>query len=406
MRPRPPIALLLLCLVVVLAGCTALFGDSTEETLEERLTESEPPEYVHSTMEITVPIDNVSDTELDELGEDSDTEEVSITQEVWYRDDGTQRIEAELDSSMWITVNDGEYVWDYVIDGDENEDEQVTVRTTAQLDDGLEQLYEMRDEMFDVFEITDVHETTLDGHDVYHVAFEAPEENADVDQSALDTLREPFTPGESDTEPEDGEPSELDWFGDAPESAEFWLEDEHLFPVRLVLEEEVGTVELSHTDLAFDELPDETFEFDPPENVTVEEVEIPEVSQYDSVGDVDEAVDLSVEEPPVLPEGYELEDISVREYEQDDRTVVSMVYMTSDDSFASVQIADRSDDHYFGDGEEEVSVDGRPGIYVELEEANRQGLWWECPESEQFVDFPDDVDRETVFDVAESLGCP
>jgi len=143
-------ATLLLTVVVILAGCTTILGDSTEEEFLDRLETAEPPEQLSATQE------NVFGT-----GED----EIDLAQDIWVRDTGESRFESS-EASEWLTVSDGEQLWEYYPDED-----RVVEREVPAVEDSLiDELYTLSEELIADLTIERVEETTFDDNTVYHVS--------------------------------------------------------------------------------------------------------------------------------------------------------------------------------------------------------------------------------------------
>lgn len=366
-----------------------LSSDSTEAEFKERLESADQPESVYGAIE----------TEL--TGGDGET--VTFSQEVWFRDDGVARYEVAGEDG-WTVVVDGEQLWQYA----PAEEHVVVQDSPEQATPNLDETERWVQDLIESFDIEEVSETTVEGHETYHVVLEPPGgEGEEVDQSVLDALREPF-PGHSDGgDRTDGDDIELDEFGTAVERAELWLDRTHMYPARASVEDEEGTLEWVYRNLTFEEVPDETFTFEPPENATVEELERPDTETVETIEEADDSVPFDIVEPTVVPDGYEFEGATILEYEQEMRTAVALTYHRSIDLSIGLIITDEPFDEPFdfGRDRQDVEVDGQPGTYVTDDLVEFHMLHWECGDLHYIAEAYMDVDRATLFEMAESVDC-
>jgi len=400
-RPRPVLAALCCVAVLLSVGCLSLADDSIPEDVQQRLEGAEPPETVTGVQNLSYEFEDGAVG--DEAFEDG---EVVVTQRVWYSADGRSRVVLNGsqfgDSGSTITVNDGEKQWTYT-------PEENTVRVTNATDlnsNVLAQYYNVTSEMFAQLEVTSANETTVDGRDAYYIVFEPSEEDDTEDVSVLDAITNPLSPLDTGSG-DDGDDSSLGISsGPEPDRAELWLDQEYLFPLRSVIETPNGTVRLSFRDVEFEaDVPAERFEFEPPENATVEAIDLPDVQRYDDVEAADEDAPFAVTEPAFVPEGYDLDRVSVTEFAEENRTAASLFYQSDERSFLTVDITD-GEPQFGGDGEA-VDVDGKNGTYSTSETVGSQRLFWECNGLQYtvIVITDDTIDREDVLRIAESIDC-
>ncbi|WP_319633691.1 LolA family protein [Natronorubrum aibiense] len=191
---------------MLLAGCVAVPTDGPSQAhLEDQLADTEPPDEMTATVEISETIDG---------------ETTQRTETVWLRSDGTSRIETTANGSEQVIVSDGtdRYVHDL---------ERDTIRSYERDSDArslLEGLYAQPERYVDAYDVTALEETRFDGRDVYHVAFEPPA-NETIERSV----------GVQVGQTEYVFPLEIAEAGPDERSAdrvELWLDRETLFPVK------------------------------------------------------------------------------------------------------------------------------------------------------------------------------
>lgn len=386
MRSRLVGFTLSLILVVVLVGCMGVTGDADPD-VETQVQKAEPPNELAATLETEVTGEGV---------------EIEISEDVWLRADGTSRSESELNGTSYVTVNDGEQVWTHEVDKN-----RVRVHDAEEpFGDRLGAVYEAQREMFDALEVNETTETTIEGHDVYHVVLEPPS-NESIGKSIDVTVGETVyaIPVESTDDSASDDGSLLD---EEPERLEYWLDTEYLFPVKYQFETDSTVFEMTYTDVEFEPDPplsDDMFEFDVPENATVEEVDLPDRRAYEDLEEAEAAVGFDLTEPSI-PDGYEREQISVATYEEDDRTQVMLSYADGDDGHITIE---------FTDDPERVQRDGEPvdigtvtGTYDRLETpaVDVHNVAWTCDDVGYYVGTTVDVDRETLLEIGAEIGCP
>lgn len=180
-----------------------------------------------------------------------------------------------------------------------------------------------------------------------------------------------------------------------------WLDDEYFYPLKSHQEFELEnrTVETSMevTNVTFNaDLSADAFEFEVPENATVEVLDRSE--SFDSVAGLQEATNLTVPEP-VVPENYEVENARLVE---DNFTRISVQYTDGSDAITVVkmdEVPERSDVLSSG---ENVTVAGRDATYLTTGQSNL--VTWTC-EDTQYSVISTDLDREALVAVADSVGC-
>lgn len=382
---RSGLALLGCVLLLVCAGCLSLSGDSLENEVVDRIEAAEPPETVAGEQHISAKVEN---------------ETIEVAQEVWYRADGRLRIEttgsAAGDSGRTVTIDDGERRWTYRPKENTVRYSNATRRSTNQ----LQQLYNTTSEMLAQLEVTAVDETTLDGHDVYHVVLEPGAEDETVEISVLDAITEPLSPVETGKD----EPGDDTSAGQVPDRAELWLDQEFLFPLRTQFGVDNDTFRTHYENVTFNpSLPDGYFEFEPPENATVEKITLPEVEQYDDVQTADDATSFPIEAPESLPEGFELDQVTVSTEPDTEETTATLRYEGSEGEFLSIQITDGEfPERSTG---ESVDLNGQTGTYVTRDDLDIRQLYWDCGDLQYLVIGGEGTGREDVLTVGRSTAC-
>lgn len=140
-------------------------------------------------------------------------------------------------------------------------------------------------------------------------------------------------------------------------------------------------------------IPDERFAFDPPENATVESVDLPETQSFDSLASMRESVDVSVPDPEV-PEGFAFQQGTLVEY---NHTSLSLTY---ENESARLGVS-KVDSERSLDGGENVTVgdhDGRLRSY-----GDTTMVAWTCDGWTYSVSGT--LDRAELLDIARSLDC-
>lgn len=179
-----------------------------------------------------------------------------------------------------------------------------------------------------------------------------------------------------------------------------WVDSERYFPLKYhqTWDRPDGSYAVTQTysNVTFDPgLNDSTFEFDPPENVTVNERTYPDVESYDSRAALVEAADVEVPDPD-LPDGFSLQ--GARRIDGADESVS----LTYGNGSAEVVVTVRNAT-YDGNGTgEEVDVNGRSGTYSEA--GSMRVLTWTCDGRTVSVS-GDGLARSSLVRVAESIGC-
>jgi len=395
LSPHTRAAFLLIC-VVALAGCTTLLGESAEEEFLDKLEAAEPPDQLSATVE-------------NSFGAGDD--EIETKQQLWVRDSGESRFES-ADGDDWLMVDDGEQVWDYF--PDEN---RVIESESAVTETYLNTVYELSEEFVAELDIQSVEETTFDGNDAYHVSLAPPtNETESVDESILDVIRQPLSPGAGADDIEDAETATTDdsdentsteWEADFADvdSVELYFETESLFLVKTVVTGEEEHSETAYRNVSFESIPDDTFEFEPPSDAVREEPETPERTEFDSLSAAREQTDLPLSEPAEVPDDFERDGITVTEWDERDETQLGIRYQDDESEFMSLVMTDDEIDFVDEEAAEPLQVDGSSGLYEFDERFAFQTLEWECGEYELALTAPELVDREELVTIAESTGC-
>jgi len=143
---------------------------------------------------------------------------------------------------------------------------------------------------------------------------------------------------------------------------------------------------------------DDRFEYDPPENATVTDPDLPDVSTYDSRSALRAATSLPVPDPDI-PGGFEFDGGTVTSGRF---RSVNLQY-TSPRAQLGVGVSNVTGENTTGtDTGETVVVDGREATYQRV--ATSQLVTWECNGYRYSVS-GNGVDRETLLDVAASVEC-
>ncbi|WP_135822569.1 LolA family protein [Halostella litorea] len=180
-----------------------------------------------------------------------------------------------------------------------------------------------------------------------------------------------------------------------------WIDAKRFYPLKyhqsFTLNGDPYEVRMTYENVTFDPgFDDSAFEFDPPENVTVERQTLPETTTYDSRGALAAAAEMRVPDPDP-PAGFSADGYrrTVGEYRS-----VSLEY-TNGTGEISVTKTNRTPGSHADDAER-VEVDGRTVWYSEF--GATRTVSWECG-GHRYSVFGQDVDRSDVLDVAATVDC-
>ena len=177
-----------------------------------------------------------------------------------------------------------------------------------------------------------------------------------------------------------------------------WLDQDNWFPVKTQVTTTVGNQTsmstITYSNLTYNaSIPADRFTFEPPANVTVENVTLPETTTYSSVAAAESAVNFSIREPASLPGDLSLEDVTTTR--SGDTTSVSLTYTNES---ATLRVSQSTATRSAAQGEN-VSVAGHAGTYLEVGD---QGiLQWQSDGVTYSVSGP--FSQSTLVEVAESL---
>ncbi|MFA9426685.1 outer membrane lipoprotein carrier protein LolA [Natronorubrum sp. A-ect3] len=369
-----------LFLTVVLAGCVAVpDAGLSQDSLEDQLNDTEPPDELSATVEISETID----------GETSQR-----TETVWLRADGTSRIETTTNGSEQVIVSDGtdRYIHDLERDAIRSYERDPNAKSL------LEGLSAQPDRYLDAYDVTALEEVQFDGQDAYRVEFEPPA-NETIERSVGVQVAQ--TEYVFPLETTEADPDER-----SADRVELWLEQETLFPVKHTIAGDGIELTTTYRNLSINGgLADDLFE--PPtaaDNDTDEtEFVFPTIDQYDTVADAEAAAPFAVAEPSAdaLPDAVSFDGASSYEFHDKDRRQVSLFYRS--EAGESVAVTTSDGPRAFATDGDSVSVGETTGTL----EATEQGteLQWSCDGLYYSVFVSDAVgDAEDAIVVGESLG--
>lgn len=212
------------------------------------------------------------------------------------------------------------------------------------------------------YEVTDYEQATLDGRETYRVTL-VPETEASVNTTVT-----------------------------------AHLDRENYFPMMVEqsydLENRTITTHIEYEDLTLNAtIPDERFSFEPPENATVETVDVPETDSFESLESMRESVDAPVPDPTV-PDGYEFTQGRVV---HGDNTSLTLRY---GNDTATLSVSKLESTHSLGDGEN-VTVGDHDGRVRTFGETTM--VVWTCDGWTYSVS--GELDREELLDLAASMEC-
>ena len=369
-----------LFLTVVLAGCVAVpDAGLSQDSLEDQLADTEPPDALSATVEINETID----------GETSQR-----TETVWLRADGTSRIETTANGSEQVIVNDGtdRYVHDL---------ERDAIRSYERDPDAsfLEGLYAQPERYLDAYDVIALEEVQFDGQDTYRVEFEPPA-NETIERSVgVQVAQTEYVFPLETTEVDPDERS--------ADRVELWLEQETLFPVKHTVAGDGIELTTTYRNLSIDGgLADDLFE--PPtvaddDGADETEFAFPTIDQYDTVADAETAAPFAVVEPSAdaLPDAVAFDGASSYEFHDEDRRQLSLFYRNEDDESVTVTTSDGP--RAFATDGGSVTVGDATGTL----ETTKQGteLQWSCDGLYYSVFVSDALgDADVALAVGESLS--
>lgn len=182
-----------------------------------------------------------------------------------------------------------------------------------------------------------------------------------------------------------------------------WLDHEYFYPLKThqVLETDNRTIETTVrlTEVTFDtDLPEDAFEFDIPENATVDTIDF-DSETFDSLAAVRAATNRTIPSPDV-PAGYEFQQAQLF---GDRTTQVSLQYVSGNGERLSVAMLGNTSDVGGGlTGGENVTVAGNDGRYVTTGQTKL--LTWSCGER-RYTLTASALDRDQLLAVGESIDC-
>jgi len=214
------------------------------------------------------------------------------------------------------------------------------------------------------YDVTDYERATLDGRETYRVTFVPENDTASTAETTVTA----------------------------------WLDRGTYFPVTIEQSYELENTSFStHTHYENVTLnatiPDERFTFEPPENATVESVDLPETRTFDSLESMRESVELSVPDPEV-PEDFAFQQGTVVE---SNRTTLSLTY---ENESARVGVSKLSGERSL-DGGENVTVGDHDGHLRSYGETTM--VTWTCDGWTYSVSGT--IDRAELLDIARSMEC-
>ncbi|WP_162991499.1 LolA family protein [Halostella salina] len=180
-----------------------------------------------------------------------------------------------------------------------------------------------------------------------------------------------------------------------------WIDAERYYPLkydqRYWIDGEQYRVRMTYSNVTFDPgLTDATFEFEPPENVTVERQTLPETTTYESRTALAAAAEMSVPEPRP-PSGFEPDTFrrtsgEIRSVEVAYANATAEVSVTKSNRTGIVEITE----------ENRAVADGRPVSYDELGGLNFAA--WECG-GHRYSVYGENVSKSTLLDVVATVEC-
>ena len=178
-----------------------------------------------------------------------------------------------------------------------------------------------------------------------------------------------------------------------------WADQEFWYPLKYETtfgdDDQQWTTTMHYESITFNGgVDDAAFEFEPPEDATVEEFETPETQTIESVDEVGGATPHEFVEPE-LPEAFGFEEASVTETGD---AVITSVRYESDDETVLFTLSDNTDHESTG---EPVEIGETEGTVSEF--GDQRSVTWDCDGVRYSLS--GELDRETLTDSATSVGC-
>ena len=375
---RAHVSTVVVALLLVTAGCLGAVGsgddasvddDGDEELPDEDLPDDDGDEELpdaDALLEAATEAESSVETVqgIQTITMDDGTETVTTTQEVWERGPDQYRadiIETDDPEPIDVIVSDGSTMWMY------DEDDNEAVRMELGFDQADQEA--LNDGFVEAF--TNDTDVTIEGTDTV----------ADRDVYVL----------------------ELTGDGDDAlyESATLWIDQETDYPVKQKITPAVGesvTTTTAFEEVAFDEeIDDEVFAFEPPEDAEIREFDELMPQQYTDVDAADADVPFDVPRPDV-PAEYTLE--SVLAGENMVGWSATLQYTDETDSFLTVGVADEAQDPVFEPDSDPVEIDDVDATIREATET-RTIIEWEDDGLSYTVS--GELTADELIDVAESI---
>ena len=374
---RAHVSTVVVALLLVTAGCLGAVGsgddasvddDGDEELPDEDLPDDDGDEELpdaDALLEAATEAESSVETVqgIQTITMDDGTETVTTTQEVWERGPDQYRadiIETDDPEPIDVIVSDGSTMWMY------DEDDNEAVRMELGFDQADQEA--LNDGFVEAF--TNDTDVTIEGTDTV----------ADRDVYVL----------------------ELTGDGDDAlyESATLWIDQETDYPVKQKITPAVGesvTTTTAFEEVAFDEeIDDEVFAFEPPEDAEIREFDELMPQQYTDVDAADADVPFDVPRPDV-PAEYTLESVLAGE------NMVgwsATLQYTDETSFLTVGVADEAQDPVFEPDSDPVEIDDVDATIREATET-RTIIEWEDDGLSYTVS--GELTADELIDVAESI---
>jgi len=389
---RRPVAVCLLCVVAVLAGCTAMLGD------DEDLPDSDDIEETYTSLDAysaTFVFNSSSETpqSIERVGPSRTEGELIVrpgTGEL-YRE-----VESGNGSNSQITVSNGTVAWVY--EGGVNRARRLEISRTDSQRRQLRQI------------VTRINRNGSEGESESALPI-VPIGIGDglgggTDSGSTAGLNVSTTAAYEGTALVDGRETHVLTVESTDESEvrgrwTYYLDTEWYVTLRstsnVTIDGKQFRTSFRLQNVTFNpEVPAGQFEFTPPDNATVTGPKT-EVGRYESREQLAAVTDLRVPDPDV-PAEFEFE--TARRSLSDSVESISLRY-TSDVATLLVSRRNVTDDMSVDSRGQEVQIGDRTGVY---EESPRRGqLRWGCPETTQSIRGA--LPLETLVDIAASIDC-
>lgn len=180
-----------------------------------------------------------------------------------------------------------------------------------------------------------------------------------------------------------------------------WIDKDRWFPLKtemtMNMSGKVTKMTTTYTDLTFNsDIPESTFEFEPPVGATVQTNEAPSIERFESVDEAKAASPIEMREPSSVPDGYAFEQAVVST--SSEHNSVSLTYVNDGKKLLVTQSTRSPTDL---DGDDSVMVNGHEATVRTFGDVT--SLTWTC--EGVTISVNGELSTDALVDVASSIDC-